>query len=119
MGWQGLWKDLRRVQRRLSAFLEEFYRLGPSAHGVQGVLAEYLDGPTDGVHLTWTRGQHELACDARDGHSIYRIDVGRRDGRWVAVTCSCLAFQEFRRECRHLRAARQALASSPHLSGQS
>jgi hypothetical protein len=103
----------------VNAFLVEFYRHGPSAHGVHGVLAEYLDGPTDGVHLTWTRGQHELTCDARDGRRIYRIDVGRRDGRWVAFTCSCLAFQEFRRECRHLRAARQALASSPHLSGLS
>ena len=111
MGWQGLWEDVRRVHRRVNAFLEEFYRLGPAAHGVQGVLAEFLDGPPDGVQLTWKHGQRELTCDARDGRGSYRIDVGRRDGRWFAFACSCLAFQEVRRECRHLRAARQALAS--------
>ena len=116
MGWQGLWEDVRRVHRRVNAFLEEFYRLGPSAHGVQGVLAEFLDGPPDGVQVTWKHAQHGLTCEARDGRGSYRIDVGRRDGRWFAFACSCLAFQEVRRECRHLRAARQALASSPHLS---
>ena len=110
MAWQGLWEDVRRAHRRVNAFLEEFYRLGPAAHGVQGVLAEFLDGPPDGVQLTWKHGQRELTCDARDGRGSYRIDVGRRDGRWFASACSCLAFQEFRRECRHLRAARQALA---------
>jgi hypothetical protein len=96
----------------VNAFLEEFYRLGPSAHGVQGVLREFLEGPTDGVRLTWRRGSQGLNCDAHDGRGAYRIDVSRRDGRWFAFACSCLAFQEFRRECRHLRAARQALVSA-------
>ncbi len=112
MGWQDLWGDLRRLHRRVNTFLEEFYRLGPSAHGVQGVLHEFLEGPPDGVRLTWSPGSHGLTCDARDGRGSYRIDVSQREGRWFAFACSCLAFQELRRECRHLRAARQALASA-------
>jgi len=102
----------------VNAFLEEFYRLGPSAHGVQGVLAEFLDGPPDGVQVTWKHAKHGLTCEARDGRGSYRIDVGRKDGRWFAFACSCLAFQEVRRECRHLRAAAKGSPRPPiSLSG--
>ncbi len=118
MGWHILWEDLRRLYRRVNAFLEEFYRVGPTAHGVQGALQEFLEGPPDGVRLTWRRGPHGLTCDAHDGRGSYRIEVCPRDGRWFAFACSCLGFQEFRRECRHLRAAREVLASSPHLSAR-
>lgn len=111
MGRHDLWEDLRCLHRRVNAFLEEFYRVGPNAHGVQGVLREFLEGPPDGVKLTWERGPHGLTCDARDGRGSYRIEVSPRDGRWHAFACSCLAFQELRRECRHLRAARQVLTS--------
>lgn len=106
-----LWQGLRRAHRRANAFLELFYHHGPAAHGVQGVLREFLDGPPDGVHLTWAQGRHGPVCDARDGRGTYRIELARQDGRWTARSCSCLGFQEFRRECRHLRAARQVLAS--------
>lgn len=111
MRLEALWQELRRGYRRVNAFLEQFYYHGPAAHGIQGVLREFLDGPPDGVHLTWTQGQHGPVCDARDGRGTYRIELVRQDGQWSARSCSCLGFQEFRRECRHLRAARQALAS--------
>lgn len=111
MTLQELWQGLRRGYRRVNAFLEQFYHHGPAAHGIQGVLREFLDGPPDGVHLTWTQGQHGPVCDARDGRGAYRIEVARQDGQWSAGSCSCLGFLEFRRECRHLRAARQALAA--------
>lgn len=111
MRLEEFWQELRRGYWRVNAFLEQFYYHGPAAHGVQGVLREFLDGPPDGVRLTWTQGQHGLACDAHDGRGTYRIGLVRQDGHWSAHSCSCLGFQEFRRECRHLRAARQALAS--------
>jgi hypothetical protein len=49
MTLQELWRGLRHTYRRANAFLEQFYHLGPAAHGVQGVLREFLDGPPDGV----------------------------------------------------------------------
>ncbi len=106
-----VWEGLQRGYRRVNAFLEALYRLGPTAHGVQGVLREFLDGPPDGVGLTWTQGPHGLVCEARDRRGCYRIELLRENGRWSARACSCLGFQEFRRECRHLRAARKALGS--------
>ena len=49
-----LWEGLRRGYRRVNASLEQFYHHGPAAHGIQGVLREFLDGPPDGVQLlTW------------------------------------------------------------------
>jgi len=111
MALQGFWQGLRHVYRQINAFLELFYHLGPAAHGAQGVLHEFLDGPPDGVRLTWTQGRHGPACVAHDRRGTYRIDLARREGDWAAHACSCLGFQEFRRECRHLRAAREALAS--------
>ena len=111
MTLQEVWRGLRRTYRRANAFLEQFYHLGPAAHGVQGVLGEFLDGPPDGVQLTWTHGQPGPSCEARDGRGSYRIELHRKDGHWKALSCSCLGFLEFRRECRHLRAVREALAS--------
>lgn len=112
MTLEALWQAMRRGYRRANAFLEAFYGLGPAAHGVQGILAEFLDGPPDGVQLSWTRDRNGPVCQARDARGSYRIELRRQDGRWSARACSCVAFQEFQRECRHLRAARLALASS-------
>jgi hypothetical protein len=95
----------------VNAFLEQFYHHGTTGQGVQGVVRELLDGPPEGVKLSWTRDRHGLVCDARDARGTYRIELHRQDGRWSARACSCLGFREFQRECRHLRAARQALAS--------
>lgn len=111
MSLQKFWHALGRGYQHVNTFLEQLYGLGPAAHGVQGVLREFLDGPPDGVQLTWARGQHGPICEARDGRGRYRIELSRRDGHWAALSCSCLGFLEFRRECRHLRAAREALAS--------
>lgn len=111
MTLQEFWQGLRRGYRRVNLFLEQLYSLGPAAHGAQGVLGELLDGPVDGVRLTWAQGPRGPICSARDGRGTYRIELHREDGRWLARTCSCLGFQEFRRDCRHLRAVRQALAS--------
>jgi hypothetical protein len=95
----------------VNAFLEEFYRHGGAAHGVQGVVREFLDGPVDGVQLSWTHDRQGPVCYARDARGTYRVELRRQEGRWRAGSCSCLGFQEFQRECRHLRATRQALAS--------
>lgn len=111
MTLEELWQQVRRGYARANAFLEQFYRHGPAAHGVQGIVREFLDGPPDGVQISWGRGGHGPICSARDRRGTYRIELERQDGRWSACACSCLGFQEFQRECRHLRAARQALAS--------
>jgi hypothetical protein len=105
-----LWARVRRGYARANALLEQFYHHGPAAHGVQGVVREFLDGPPDGVQISWSRDRHGPICSARDVRGTYRIELQREDGRWSARACSCLGFQEFQRECRHLRAARQALA---------
>jgi hypothetical protein len=112
MRWQTFWDQVRRGYRSVNAFLEALYYLGPAAHGVQGVLREFLDGPPDGVRLTWTQTPHGPLGHARDHRGSYRIELVRQDGRWSPRACSCLGFLEFRRDCRHLRAARAALASS-------
>ena len=111
MKWQGVWGDLRRGYSRVNTFLEAFYRHGASDPGVQGVVREFLEGRPDGVHLTWARDRHGPICHARDARGTYRIELQRHEGRWRADVCSCLGFQEFRRECRHLRSVRQAIAS--------
>lgn len=111
MSWQYLWQKARRGYWRVNAFLEAFYRLGPAAHGIQGILREFLDGPPDGIQVTWMDDPLHPVCRAWDHRGSYRIEVVREDGRWLARSCSCLAYQEFRKDCRHLRAARQALAS--------
>jgi len=106
-----LWQRLEHAYSRVNTFLEQFYRLGPAAHGAQGVVREFLDGPPEGVQLTWAQDLQGLICDARDRRGSYRIELHRKDGHWVADGCSCLGFLEFRRECRHLRAVREDLAS--------
>jgi len=111
MTLQEMWQGVRRGYSRVNAFLEEFYRHGPAAHGIQGVVREFLDGPSEVVQLSWAQDRHGPICHARDARGTYRIELHRQDGRWLALACSCLGFQEFQRECRHLRAARQALAS--------
>lgn len=108
MTLEELWARARRGYACANAFLEQLYRHGPAAHGVQGILREFLDGPPDGVRISWGHGP---ICSAEDRRGTYRIELHREDGRWLARACSCLGFQEFQRECRHLRAARQALAS--------
>jgi hypothetical protein len=111
MGLAGFWHVAQGVYRRVGAFLEQLYSLGPAAHGAQGVLREFLDGPPDGVQLTWTGDRDGPICEARDGRGCYRVEFHRVDGHWAALSCSCLGFLEFRRECRHLRAAREALVT--------
>jgi hypothetical protein len=111
MTWEKMWLGVRRGYLCVNAYLEAFYRHGPAAHGVQGVVREFLEGPPEGVHLSWVNGQHGPICQARDARGTYRIELHRQDGRWRAHGCSCLGFQEFQRECRHLRAARQELVS--------
>ena len=111
MTWEEIWQAIRRAYSHVNAYLEAFYRHGPAAHGVQGVVREFLDGPPEGVHLSWATDQHGPICQARDARGTYRIELHPQDGRWRARGCSCLGFQEFQRECRRLRAAREALAS--------
>jgi hypothetical protein len=107
-----MWQGVRRGYSRVNAFLEAFYRHGPAAHGIQqGVVQEFLDGPSEVVRLSWAHVRRDAVCQASDARGTYRIELQRQDGRWQALACSCLGFQEFQRECRHLRAARQALAS--------
>lgn len=107
----GLWLSVRAAHRAVNAWLQAFYRMGPGAHDGRGVIAEFLDDPTDGVLVTWAEVTEGLVCYARDRRGRHRVEMVRRDGTWSAEGCSCLAFQEIRRECRHLRAARQALTS--------
>lgn len=107
----GLWQSVRVAHRAINAWLEALYRMGSGAHDGRGVIAEFLDGPTDGVVVTWANGPEGLVCHARDRRGRYRVEMVRRDGSWSAEGCSCLAFQEVRRACRHLRAAREALTS--------
>jgi hypothetical protein len=111
MTLEGLWQEIRRGYSRVNAFLEQYYRHGAADHGIQGVVREFLDGPPDGVRLSWTHDQQGPICSARDARGVYRIELRQEGGRWSARACSCLGFREFQRECRHLRAARQALAS--------
>ena len=111
MTWEEMWQRVRHGYWRVNSFLEAFYRHGAVAHGVQGVVREFLDGPPDGVQLAWAHEWNGPICHARDVRGTYRIELHLQDGRWGARACSCLGFQEFQRECRHLRAARQALAS--------
>jgi hypothetical protein len=94
----------------MNAFLEQFYHHGSTGDGIQGIVREFLEAPPDGVRLEWLQDGGGLMCKAHDGRGAYRIDIAREAGRWSARACSCLGFQEFRRECRHLRAVRQALA---------
>lgn len=111
MTLEGMWQGLRRGYSRVNAFLDEFYRHGPTGHGVQDVVREFLEGPPEGVQLTWTQDRQGPICHARHARGTYRVEIHRQDGRWSARGCSCLGFREFQRECRYLRAARQALAS--------
>jgi len=49
MTLEEIWQGVRRGYLRVNAFLEECYRHGSTAHGVQGVVREFLDGPPEGV----------------------------------------------------------------------
>lgn len=84
MTWEEIWQAVRRGYSHVTTYLEAFYRHGPAAHGVQGVVREFLDGPPEAVHLSWATDQHGPICQARDARGTYRIELHRQDGRWRA-----------------------------------
>jgi hypothetical protein len=46
---------LRRGYSCVNPFLEQFYHHGAAGQGGQGLVREFLDGPPEGVTLSWTR----------------------------------------------------------------
>ena len=78
MTWEEMWQRVRHGYWRVNSFLEAFYRHGAVAHGVQGVVREFLDGPPEGVQLAWAHDRQGPICHARDARGTYRIELHRR-----------------------------------------